>query len=580
MARRLAAILAADVVGYTRLMGADDMGTLRRLTELRQQVLEPLIAEHHGRVVKLIGDGLLVEFVSVVDALTCAVAWQTAVIEREGEIDDDKRLKFRIGINLGDVIAAGDDIHGDGVNVAARLESLADPDGIWVSGDVFRYAKGKVEADFEDMGEHELKNVAEPVRIYRIAPGRSGAVVDSTTKKALPLADKPSIAVLPFNNMSGDPEQEYFSDGITEDIITELSRFRELFVIARNSSFSYKGKSTKVQEIGKSLGVTYIVEGSVRKARNRVRITAQLVEAVTGNHIWAERYDRELEDVFDLQDEITRTIVTVLPVRLQVAMIESARRKPSENLSAYDCFLRARWLFDRTSKSFPGVLELLARAIQIDSTCAHAYAMLADVQAYSVFTFSPIGDHPTIAASENIEHALALGEGDHFVHAQAGNVYLICGMHDLAKKHIDKALALNPNDFSVLIIQGILVSYSGDAWQGLQLLREALAHDPLAPDHWSESLAETYYLLRDYEKEIEIYQRWQNPPVHMYTHLAACYAQLDRLDEALRAAKVFEDRRPKGSDFASYAAAHARLCKRSEDAEHWLEGYRKARLIV
>jgi len=291
MARRLAAILAADVVGYTRLMGADETGTLRRLIELRLQVLEPLIAEHHGRVVKLIGDGLLVEFASVVDALTCALAWQTAVMERQGEVDEDKQLKFRIGINLGDVIVEGDDIHGDGVNIAARLESLADPDEIWLSGDVYRYAKGKVRAEFEDMGERDLKNVAEPVRIYRIAQGRSGTVASAATTKTLHSAEKPSVAVLPFNNMSGDPEQDYFSDGITEDIITELSRFRELFIIARNSSFSYKGKSTKVQEIGKDLGVTYIVEGSVRKAGNRVRITAQLVEAVSGNHIWAERYD-------------------------------------------------------------------------------------------------------------------------------------------------------------------------------------------------------------------------------------------------------------------------------------------------
>jgi adenylate cyclase len=296
--RRLAAILAADVVGYTRLMGLDEAGTLRRLTDLREKVLAPLIAEHRGRIVKLMGDGLLVEFTSAVDCVVCAMAWQEQVTNAEAVGDVDKRLQFRIGINLGDVIVEGDDIHGDGVNIAARLEGLAEPGEICFSGDAYRQVRGKIEADFEDLGERELKNVAEPVRVYRVRALRSDGASTGRGAEPLPLPDKPSIAVLPFANMSGDAEQEYFSDGITEDIITELSRFDDLFVIARNSTFSYKGKSVRVQEIARDLGVAYVVEGSVRKAGARVRITAQLIEAASGNHIWAERYDGELENIY------------------------------------------------------------------------------------------------------------------------------------------------------------------------------------------------------------------------------------------------------------------------------------------
>jgi adenylate cyclase len=565
MARRLAAILAADVVGYSRLMAENETDTLAALKAHRRDLFDPRIAEHGGRIVKLMGDGVLVEFASVVDAVECAVAIQKALSVQDGLI------KLRIGINLGDIIIEGDDIYGDSINLAARIEALAEPGGIALSEYAHDHVVRKVAHAFNDAGPHTLKNIERPVRIFR--------VVMDVDKAAQSPTETPSIAVLAFTNMSGDPEQEYFSDGISEDIITELSRFRELFVIARNSSFSYKGKSTKVQDIGRDLGVTYVVEGSVRKVGQRVRFTVQLVETATGNHIWAERYDREMKDIFALQDEITQTIVTVLPLRLQSALVERARKKPSESMSAYECFLRAQWLSDKTSGNATKSLELLATATRLDPKFAQAYALTAYVHAYSVFTFSPIGADPSIAARENIERALALGEGDHYVHAMASEVYMTCGDHDLAQIHSDKALALNSNEINALIEQGILMSYSGNSKEALEHLHRALAHDPLAPDHQYECLAEANYMLGNYADAIKIYERWRNPPVHMYTHLAACYAQLGRMEESQRAATLFEEGRPADSDFAFYANAHARLCKHPQDAEHWLDGYRKAGLL-
>ncbi|MCZ6591554.1 MAG: adenylate/guanylate cyclase domain-containing protein, partial [Alphaproteobacteria bacterium] len=306
--RRLAAILAADVVGYSRLMGEDETGTLNALKMHRAEFVHPTVAEYRGRIVKLMGDGALVEFPSVVDAVECAVVVQRGMEERNAAIPDSRRITYRIGINLGDVIIDGDDIYGDGVNVAARLEGEADPGGICISGDAYRQVLGKIDFAFEDLGERTLKNIAEPVRIYQWSVGKSAAVGKTQPNQNPPLPDKPSIAVLPFENMSGDPEQEYFSDGITEDIITALSKFRWFFVIARNSTFVYKGQAIDIKQVGSELGVRYVLEGSVRKAGNRVRITAQLIEAETGNHLWAERYDRNLEDIFELQDEITDTI--------------------------------------------------------------------------------------------------------------------------------------------------------------------------------------------------------------------------------------------------------------------------------
>ncbi len=579
MERRLAAILAADVVGYTRLMGANEAGTLRHLTELRQQVLEPLIAEHRGRVVKLMGDGLLVEFASVVDSIACAVAWQERVAEHEAKGDEDKRFKFRIGINLGDVIVEGDDIHGDGVNIAARLEDLAEPGGTCVSGDAYRQAKGKVEVGFEDLGEQVLKNVAEPVRVYRIAGDRSSTGAVSPAREPLALPDKPSIAVLPFTNMSGDPEQEYFSDGITEDIITELSRFKNLFVIARNSTFAFKGQAVDVGEVGAKLGVSYLVEGSVRKAGNRVRVTAQLVEAKTGNHLWAERYDRDLEDIFAVQDELVHEIAAAVPGQLDVAAVQRARRRPVEDLTAYDYVLQGEWLLnqDYTSRE---ALKLFEKAIEIDPQCARAYTRLADIHAYSVFAHGASLDEAAQMARSLADRALEIDPADPVVQAIVAEAYILVGEHDLARRHIERGIKLNPNDHNVMTFAGIVLGYLGDHEEGLRWLHKLSQHDPFSGDAVREGFFDIYYMTRRYEDAIAMFRGWRNPPSHMYAALAATYAQLDRLDDARTAMAQHEQTRPDGFNPVQVAHAHARICARKEDREHWLEGYRKAGLEV
>lgn len=587
MERRLAAILAADVVGYTRLMGADETGTLRRLTELRQQVLEPLIAEHNGRIVKLIGDGLLVEFVSVVDALTCAVAWQTAVMEREGEVDEDKRLKFRIGINLGDVIVEGSDIHGDGVNVAARLEGLADPGGICLSSDAYRQAKGKVEVGFEDLGEHQLKNVTEPIQIYRVIADASPSSFGSASSEAPSPSDKPSIAVLPFTNMSDDPEQEYFSDGITEDIITELGRFRELFVIARTSSFSYKGKSIRVQDIGRDLGVAYVVEGSVRKAGNRVRVTVQLVDAESGNRIWAERYDRELEDIFAVQDELTGAIVTALPGRLHGAVLDRARRRPTKNLAAYQHWLRGRRLWWRwTRESNEQAAQHYARATELDPSYAVAYAYFAWCYvAPFEENWSADGDGCLQRAVELAEKALALDDGDSDIHQVCGYCCLLSRRYGEARNHFDHAVKLNPNQALNYTAYGYMLAMEGDAEEAVRISERGRELNPLSPDMNNWTLAVAYFTARRYEDALNAALQVNKGVGEIHLWIAACCAWLSRTVEAK--AELAEFQRIAKRDWAAFPGGEVEAWhtfwrrlpyKDREDLEHLIEGARRAGL--
>jgi TolB-like protein/class 3 adenylate cyclase len=373
--RRLAAILAADIVGYSRLMGLDEAGTAQALREHRAAA-DPIIAEHGGRIVKTTGDGMLMEFGSVVGAVECALALQQLAAERNAEAPGDRRMEWRIGVHLGDVLIEGDDILGDGVNIAARLEGIAEPGGICISEDAFRQVRGKVEAEFADLGEQSLKNIARPLRVYRVGPS-AAASQPTSPAPALPLPDKPSIAVLPFQNMSGDPEQEYFVDGMVEEIITALSRIRWLFVIARNSSFSYKGQSPDVRQVGRELGVRYVLEGSVRKGGNRVRITGQLIDAATGSHLWADRFDGSLEDVFDLQDQVAASVAGVIEPALQAAETARLASRPTADLTAYDLYLRAYAMVLSSTERVPEALRLMEQGIARDPRYGLALAWAA-----------------------------------------------------------------------------------------------------------------------------------------------------------------------------------------------------------
>jgi len=382
MKRRLAAIMATDVVGYSRLIRADEEGTIAALKALRADLINPKIDEYHGRIVKLMGDGMLVEFASVVDAVHAAVETQQAVVDHNSDVPADKRIELRIGINLGDVVIDGDDIQGDGINVAARLEGMAEPGGICVSGMVYEGVRDRIDVPFDDLGEQTLKNISRPIRVYRArmdgadTSARQQVATTASVRPSRPA--KPSVAVLPFENMSGDPEQEYFADGIAEDIITSLSKLSQLLVIARNSSFTYKGKAVKVQEIARDLGVRYLIEGSVRKAGNRVRITAQLIDCDTGGHLWAERFDRELTDIFAMQDEVTQEIVSAMAVKLTADQRERLKTKGTRNMEAYDYFLRGREQQRlQTLEGSARAEALLKRVIHLDPEYAPAYAYLS-----------------------------------------------------------------------------------------------------------------------------------------------------------------------------------------------------------
>ncbi|MEM7170356.1 MAG: adenylate/guanylate cyclase domain-containing protein [Pseudomonadota bacterium] len=451
MQRRLAAILAADVVGYTRMMSADEAGTLSRLTDLRKEVIEPIIAEHRGRIVKLIGDGLLVEFASVVDAIACGRAWQEAVSEHERARDEEHCLCFRIGINMGDIIVEDGDIHGDGVNIAARLEGLADPGAVCLSSSAWDQAKGKVDVAIEDLGEKRLKNVPDPVRVYRLQRDYISRTRTGDAREKLSLPDKPSIAVLPFDNMSSDLDQEYFSDGITEDIITELSRFPTLFVIARNSTFSYKGKPINVKQVAWDLGVRYVLEGSVRRAGQRVRITAQLIDSQSGNHLWAERYDRDLEDIFALQEEITRHVVGSIAPQIEMAELARANSASANEVSAYDLSLKALALFyEAVRRGKPEVyqcsLETAASALEKDANCTSALWL----QAWANFEgfllrWEPDAGTMLDRAEEAAERLVDISPSDPRGYSVRGVVRLCRDAHEDAVADCRYAFSLNPN---------------------------------------------------------------------------------------------------------------------------------------
>ena len=520
--RKLAAVLHADAAGFSRQMSRDERATVAALEACRAAFREH-IRIHAGRVVDTAGDSVLAVFESVVDAVTCAVSVQQALQAQHAAHPEDRGLKFRIGVNLGDVITRPDGtVYGDGVNIAARIEGLAEAGGVAVAGSVHDNIAGKLDLTFVDLGEQDVKNIDRPVRVYRVVTG--GASIGSpaaSASKPRPGAhegpDKPSVAVLPFNNMSGDPEQEFFADGITEDIITELSRFRELFVISRNSSFKYKGQPVEVQKFAKELGVQYVVEGSVRKAGNRVRITVQLIDAQTDHHLWAERYDRELADIFAIQDEVTSTIVAVLPGRVEAAARDRAARKPTDNMAAYECVVTGKVRHHRSTRDDNLQAQLLLdRAIGLDPSYAHAHAWKACALGQSwVYGWCDDRDATFRQVLEELRIALSLDDNDSDVHRVLAAVKISQGEHEAALYHQQRALSLNPNDDLIVVQQGELLSWTGQADEGIEWIRKAMQLNPYHPERFWNHLGRAEFIARRYAEAIEAFKRTEKENIHV-----------------------------------------------------------------
>ncbi len=547
MERRLAAIFAADVAGYSRLIGADEEGTLARLKAHRRELIDPTIAEHQGRIVKTTGDGVLAEFASPVKAVRCAIDVQYGMAERNAGVPEGQRIEFRIGINLGDVVVEDDgDIYGDGVNVAARLENIAEPGAVYISRTVRDFVDGTPELVLEDLGERELKNIARLVQVFRIAPPQAVGAAQAGPP-AVP--HKPSIAVLPFTNMSGDAEQEYFSDGISEDLITDLSKISGLFIIARNSTFAYKGRSVKVQEIGRDLGVRFVLEGSIRKAGNRVRITAQLIDAGSGGHLWAERFDRELTDIFATQDEVVEKIVAALAVNLTQGEAQRLRRRGTTSVEAYETWLRARELLSRsTREAIAQAKAMYRRAIEIDPNFAapHAGLSLATISDY-VSDWAADPEEALDEAERWARRALELDDQEPVSHMALGNT-------------------------------GLALMYAGRAAEALEAFAIAKRLDPHSPSIVLHFVAQANFSLGRYEAAAEhLHERIARTPATDSSRmlLAACYGHRGRVDEARTAWAGLMKVNP---DFSLAQRARVLPYKEPRDFQRIAEGLAKAGL--
>jgi adenylate cyclase len=620
MERRLAAILAADVVGYSRLMGEDEAGTLAALKVHRRELIDPRIAVHHGRIVKVMGDGLLVEFPSVVEAVECAIEIQRGMVERNADVPDDRRLELRIGINLGDVIVEDEDIHGDGVNVAARLESLAEPGGICVRRSVRNQVRDKLPLSFEDLGEVEAKNIARPIRVFRVrlddaaarppsmtlrrppaawrwralaagvlvllaatsvvawlrpwAPDDTPASVERT---AFPLPDQPSVAVLPFDNMSGNPSQEYLGNAITEDITTELSRFADLLVISRESTFALKGQDKTAKQIGRVLGVRYILEGSVQRSGERLRVNAQLIEAQSEAHIWAERYDREVEDLLAVQDDIVRSVVTTVGETIPQRAGSALARKPIENFEAYDYYLRGRDLIQRpTKEANEEARSLLTKAAALDPKLSRAYIGLAWTHLMDyVAQWSEAGPEALERAAEFTNQAAALEGNSYDVHRLLARIRQHQGDHEEALAHSKRALELNPNDGDLLATHALLLLYAGHSAEARPWAEEAMRRNPRYPGWYATVLAAVHYLAGRYREAVAVLSRIDKLAIYDHRVLAASYGQLGKAEKARTHVEAILKIAP---DYSVAAYAGSQPYQKKADLEHFLDGLRKAGL--
>jgi adenylate cyclase len=571
MEQRLAAILAADMAGYSRLMEADESGTLARLRTHRIELVDPAIAKNKGRIIKTTGDGMLVEFQSVTDAVKCAVEIQQRMKRRNSDVPQERRIEFRIGINLGDIIFDDEDIFGDGVNIASRIEQLADVGGICVTAAVATQIADRLEIAMEDLGEKTLKNISRPVRLYRI--GFDSPVPQEVEAKRS--ISKPSIVVLPFNNMSGDPEQEFFADGLTEDIITELSRHHELFVISRNSSFVYKNRAVNVREVAEKLDVQYLVEGSVRKIGDRVRVTVQLIDTANDAHIWADKYDRKLDDIFAIQDEVTAAIAATLPGRVEAAQRDQLARAKPANMAAYECVLAAKVLHHRsTIADNERAQTLIGRAVALDPDYAHAHAWRACIlgQAW-VHNWCEDRDAVWNDIMAALDRALALDDNDADVHRILAAVNVNNNELTTARYHQERALALNPNYDLVVVQQGELLTWLGRPEEGIEWIRKAMQLNPHHPERFWSHLGKAHFAARQYGEAIEAFMHLSTMDSVQHAFAAACYGWLG--DEIAAAAHLGKIRTLDPQfDLDSFIATlhYAQEC----DVQHVREGLLKA----
>ncbi|MER8784770.1 adenylate/guanylate cyclase domain-containing protein [Mesorhizobium sp. M1006] len=537
MEQRLAAILAADMAGYSRLMEADESGTLARLRTHRIELVDPAIAKNKGRIIKTTGDGMLVEFQSVTDAVKCAVEIQQRMKRRNSDVPQERRIEFRIGINLGDIIFDDEDIFGDGVNIASRIEQLADVGGICVTAAVATQIADRLEIAMEDLGEKTLKNISRPVRLYRIGFD-SPALPEVEAKRSI---SKPSIVVLPFTNMSGDPEQEFFADGLTEDIITELSRHHELFVISRNSSFVYKNRAVNVREVAEKLTVQYLVEGSVRKIGDRVRVTVQLIDTANDAHIWADKYDRKLDDIFAIQDEVTAAIAATLPGRVEAAQRDQLARAKPANMAAYECVLAAKVLHHRsTIADNERAQTLIERAVTLDPDYAHAHAWRACIlgQAW-VHNWCEDRDAVWNNIMTALDRALALDNNDADVHRILAAVNVNNNELTTARYHQERALALNPNYDLVVVQQGELLTWLGRPEEGIEWIRKAMQLNPHHPERFWSHLGKAHFAARQYGEAIEAFMHLSTMDSAQHAFAAACYGWLgDEIAAAAHLGKI------------------------------------------
>lgn len=574
--RKLAAILAADVVGYSRMMGSNEEGTLARMKKVRADLIDPKIAEYSGRIFKTTGDGILAEFPSAVDAVRHAVDFQRAMTEINVNLPEDEKIAFRIGISLGDVMVDGDDLFGNGVNIASRMEGLAESGGICISGNVYEHVSNTLDVPLEDLGEQAVKNINRPVRCYRVHLEQNN---HTGTNRPL-RRDKPSIAVLPFQNMSGDPEQEYFVDGVVEDIITALSKIRHFFVIARNTTFSYKGQAVDVASIARELGVLYVLEGSVRKAGNRVRITAQLIDGKTGNHIWAERYDRNLDDIFEVQDEITQTVVGAIEPELSRAERERALRTPPESLTAWDYVHQGWWHLYKFEQSAIGDGEnCFHRALEADSSFAPAHVGIARAKFIRVFGGSAEAMDDALAVGvEAAKKAVSLDEKDPTAWAVLGPLYLVKRDHSFAIDALQRALEINPSSADAHRWLGMVYAFAGRSEDAIREADIATRLSPNDPMLWScmHVRACAYLHSAQFEQSAEWAGRALSQPhvsQNPYVVRLIALTSLDRLDAGKEALESLTKKFP---DVTIEKILNRTPFMRNKDSGIWVDGLRRA----